>query len=550
MTKPERIDVTPEELDALLKRVESGSLSAGDYELIKAMVETITFLSEAVDKKGVQLKRLLRALFGSTSEKAKVILDGDSDPAEDESDSTSGGKDDSDDGEGKKRGKGNGKRPASDYTGAETITVKHGEHKPGDQCPDCTTGVLYEQKLPGKIVRVRGTPPVKATVYELQKLRCGLCGKIFTASPPEGIGTAKYDGSVVALIALLKYGMGLPFYRLEKLQDSLGVPLPSSTQWDILNKGKEKFQPVLDELFRQAACGDVVHNDDTNVKILELMGKRREKREKRDMREDSKRTGMFTSGIVSRTGERTIALYFSGARHAGENLDRLLALRPTEKGRPIQMCDGLDRNVPKKCDTLLANCLVHGRRQFLDVLENFPLEVRHVIEVLGKVYKVDDEARKDRLTPGERLRLHQRKSKRQMQKLKSWLNGLIDKKQVEPNSTLGDAIGYMLKRWDALTLFLREPGAPLDNNICERLLKKAILHRKNALFFRSENGAEVGDLFMSLIHSAGFAKADPFDYLCEIQRNAASAAASPSDWMPWSYRATLEGLTAPPAPSE
>ncbi len=72
---------------------------------------------------------------------------------------------------------------------------------------------------------------------------------------------------------------------------------------------------------------------------------------------------------------------------------------------------------------------------------------------------------------------------------------------MEPNSGLGKAISYMLRQWPALTLFLREPGAPLDNNLCERALKKAILHRKNSLFYKTLNGAEVGDLYMSLIHT-------------------------------------------------
>jgi transposase len=59
----------------------------------------------------------------------------------------------------------------------------------------------------------------------------------------------------------------------------------------------------------------------------------------------------------------------------------------------------------------------------------------------------------------------------------------------------------MLKHWEKLTLFLRHPGPPLDNNICERALKKAILHRKNALFYKTVNGAHVGDVFMSLIYT-------------------------------------------------
>ena len=85
---------------------------------------------------------------------------------------------------------------------------------------------------------------------------------------------------------------------------------------------------------------------------------------------------------------------------------------------------------------------------------------------------------------------------------------------------------------------MRQAGDPLDNNVCERALKKAILHRKNALFYRTRNGARVGDLFMSLIYTCELNRADPFDYLTQLQRHPDELAARPDLWMPWNYRAT------------
>ena len=96
------------------------------------------------------------------------------------------------------------------------------------------------------------------------------------------------------------------------------------------------------------------------------------------------------------------------------------------------------------------------------------------------------------------------------------LPALLDSRRTEPNSRLGKAIQYMLRHWKALTLFLRTAGAPLDNNICERSLKRAILHRKNSLFYKTLNGAQVGDLYMSLIHTCELNGANPFDYLTEL----------------------------------
>ena len=118
----------------------------------------------------------------------------------------------------------------------------------------------------------------------------------------------------------------------------------------------------------------------------------------------------------------------------------------------------------------------------------------------------------------------------------------LEQRKVEPNSSLGGAFSYMLKRWAKLTLFLRKAGAPLDNNICEQALKKAILHRKNSLFYKTMNGARVGDVFMSLIHTAERAGANPFDYLTELQKHAEEVRSAPRQWMPWNYRETLAAL--------
>ena len=123
-----------------------------------------------------------------------------------------------------------------------------------------------------------------------------------------------------------------------------------------------------------------------------------------------------------------------------------------------------------------------------------------------------------------------------MDDLQAWLQRQFDEKLVEPNSALGEAINYLLNRWKPLTLFLRKAGAPLDNNICERALKKAILHRKNSLFYKTRNGAHVGDIYMSLIYTCELNGANALDYLNQLQLNASTVAKHPDRWMPWNYR--------------
>jgi hypothetical protein len=110
-------------------------------------------------------------------------------------------------------------------------------------------------------------------VTTIEQLRCNLCLEIFKAPLPEELGEKKYDESAASMIAILRYGTGVPFNRLDGLQANLGIPLPSSTQWDIVDDAEKLVRPAFEELVRQAAQGDVLHNDDTPVKILELMKK-------------------------------------------------------------------------------------------------------------------------------------------------------------------------------------------------------------------------------------------------------------------------------------
>jgi transposase len=369
----------------------------------------------------------------------------------------------------------------------------------------------------------------------MERLRCNGCGEVFAASDPPSAGPEKFDATAVATTALLKYGTGMPFNRLEQLEKHLGIPFPASVQWELMKRAAGSVRLVLNELIRQAAQGSVMHNDDTGMRILRLA-----------RNTDDGRTGTFTSGIVSIWREWRIALYFTGWKHAGENLADVLKQRAAEREAPIQMCDALSRNTPKLpgVEILLANCLAHGRRQVVDVAANFPEECRYVLETLGKIYQTDAQARERRLSPESRLLLHQEQSAPLMDELHEWMDEQFAEHKTEPNSGLGKAISYLRRHWTKLTLFLRQPGAPLDNNIAERTLKKAILHRKNALFYKTMNGARVGDLFMSLIHTCELNKANPFDYLTELLRHPAEVAVRPGEWMPWNYRGAANAVAA------
>jgi len=372
--------------------------------------------------------------------------------------------------------KGHGRTAAADYPGAQRVPVPHPQLRPGDRCPDCQQGKLY------------------------------------------------------------RFGGGLPHYRLDRMQSDLGVRLPASTQWELMAKAGPALEPVQEALITLAAQGHLIHNDDTPMRVQSLANPALREGAAAEGKE---RTGIFTTSLLAEVAGHRIALFITGHHHAGENLDQLLARRAPATAPPIQMCDALSRNPSKEFETLLANCLSHGRRQFVDLANYFPAQCRHVLESLGEVYHYEAQAKAAGLSPEARLRFHQEHSQKVMDDLQHWMDQQLEQKRVEPNSGLGQAIHYMLKRWPALTLFLRQAGAPLDNNICERALKMAILHRKNSLGYKTLNGARLGDLFMSLIHTCRLCAANPLDYLNALQRHAKEAREHPTRWFPWNYRQAL-----------
>ena len=211
------------------------------------------------------------------------------------------------------------------------------------------------------------------------------------------------------------------------------------------------------------------------------------------------------------------------------------------------MCDALSRNVPKIVETLVANCNAHGRRNFVKVIANFPEPCRYVLETFREIYGYEAAARERGMSAEERLAFHQEHSKPVMEKLHVWLDAQFGERLVEPNSGLGQAISYLRNHWQKLTLFLEKAGVPMDNNIVERALKKAILHRKNSLFYKTRKGAQMGDLFMSLIHTCELNDVNAFDYLTELLRHAEELKQNPSEWMPWNYQDTLGRLARPAA---
>jgi transposase len=436
---------------------------------------------------------------------------------------------------------GTGRLGAEAYEGAERVECRHEELAVGQRCPVCGQGTLYALP-PGGEIRIDGHALLSALRYELQKLRCSGCGQIFTATLPDEAGAEKYSARARAVLALGRYYLGLPFYRLQGYQAMLGVPVPDATQWDQIEKVGDCSYVVFEYLERLAAQGQLIYQDDTAVRILSLIGenlKMRAQAEAMGLSRPKERTGMYTTALVVKVGEQTICLYYSGRAHAGENLKALLAQRQVDLSKPLVMSDALLSNEVEETTLIRCHCLAHGRRQFSDLADVFPQECQVVIDALKQVFDHDEQARDEQMSPEARLVYHRDYSGPIMDDLKRWLDTQFDDRLVEPNSSLGKAVAYMQGHWETLTRFLSVAGAPLDNNLVERALKLFIRQRKNSLFYKTEYSAYIASVLTSLIATCLHAGVNALEYLVALQEHRTEVFAAPEAWLPWTYQARL-----------
>jgi hypothetical protein len=400
---------------------------------------------------------------------------------------------------------------------------------PGDPCPESgCEGHLHQLGQPNVKIYLTGQPLISATKYERPVLRCSDCFKRYAANLPEGVKEdEKFDETADVAIALYKYSGGMPFYRQARMQESCGVPLPESVQFERCEEVANAGFPVYRHLVKLAADGKLFHIDDTRVRILSCYKEDKHRSEK-------ERRATHTSGIVVKDeAGRKIALYLSGRRHAGENLDGVLERRSPSLPTPIKMSDAAAVNGKKRAQTIDANCLAHGRGKFKELEEIFPVECGQVMEAIRIVYWYDDQTKG--MSDQERLEYHQKHSGPVMRELREWIEGEFRDRRVEPNSSLGKAFQYLLNHFEKLTRFLSAPGTPIDNNEAERVLKRFVLFRKNSLFYKTEHGAAVGGILMSLIESCRLNGANPWEYLLTLIRNKEEARRNPAVFLPWNY---------------
>lgn len=542
---PKVVDKSQADIDAAIAAIQSSNLPSATKEFAIACIRLAVWLPKALLEHKITLALLRKLIFGFSEEASKknkkqndAETSNQPDPKKTNGDVNTPDNNEPAKAETPKKtnqapAPGHGRLPHTAYTNTINHQLTIANLTAGDHCPTQCGGKLYSIS-PGVIVRVKGQNLAAVHKYQVDKLRCSLCSHMVSANIPSHVGAEKYDVAFKALLALQKYYVAVPFYRQAYFQSLLGVPLPASTQWQLIEEVGGSALLVFPTLEHMAANGEVVHNDDSHVKITDLIRHNR-------LNPDKERTGMFTTGFISRTENRDIALFYNSTRHAGENMERLLKKRDTHAGTVIQMCDALSRNVPASFKTILCNCLSHGFRKFDDLQDFYPEPCIHVIELISAVYKYDEEARS--LAKQQRLLYHQEHSAPIMDRLHKYLTTQLESKQVESNDSLGKAMRYMLKHWHELTQFLRVLGAPLDNNIVERALKIPIRGRRTWLFYKTEYGAMIGGVLTSIIYTCALSNINPLDYLIALQEHKNQIVKEPERWLPWNYQDALATLS-------
>jgi transposase len=525
----EPVSAHPEEIASLLERVRRNQLGEQDLRLLERLLRLLLSVVHLVERKNASLAHLKRLLFGPPPDPPSSAPPGSpvcAEPSDAPLAPTPTPEPDS-----KRRG--HGRLPHSAYTGATLVPCLHPQLHPGACCPDPGCGGrLFDTTAPAIFIHLTGQPLVGATRYEQQVLRCSACQQRYTAPLPEGVPAEKYDATADVAIVMAKYAAGLPFHRLAQMQQSWGVPLPESVQWERCEAVADALLPVYLYGRTLASQAEVLIGDDTGVQILSCC-------QENQQRTEGERHGLHTTGIVaqSRTPPQPVVLYISGRQqHAGENVGDLLRSRPSEWAPPLQVGDALAANWSHGFPVIAVKCLAHARRQFTEIEEIFPEPCRSVREALAAVYRYEAETRT--MTPDERLVHHQRYSAPVLEELQRWISEQLAQRLVEPNSALGKALAYLQRHWEGLTQFLRYRQAPLDTNVVERVLKRVVLHRKNALFFRTEHGAAVGDILMSVIETCRVNGVRAGEYLVKVVRNRRAVREDPAGWLPWNYPST------------
>jgi len=538
------ISITLEELRQVRDRIDKRQLEPDDWPVVGA------YVSNVINRKETQLRRMKAKI---DAQNAQADDDADQDRVSNsnaelsDASSMSSTSQDSDSEQEPDKPKGHGRNGVDAFTNATHVTYPLSPDILGSVCDGCEAGRMgrYRDKV---TVRIKGQPLFGADIIRRGQCRCKICGKIITATVPDevldGIGTSyiTYDWSACAMLSVMHYVAGAPFKRLESLHKGWGIPMPDSNQWRIVDASSELLSPLLKAIEKYGVHNAVsLRIDDTGSMVISIRKQIKAEiavLESLGESTNDVRTGINATGVYFETPEGVIKLFYTGRHHASEIIDQLIKHRLSSQPKLAKVTDGASKNfVHEQEDKLVeATCNAHAFLKFRAIKDKYPAEYEIAGEVYKEVFDNDDRAKDLEMSPTERMLYHREHSKPLMEKLKAMCEEKIKNNLAEPNSLLWVPLTFIINQWPRLTKFYREPGIPLDTNLVEQMLIIPVRYLAVSFNYKNESGAEVGDLFMSLVSTAVENDVEPVAYLTDCLRNQEDLAKRPEHYLPWVYR--------------
>jgi len=429
-------------------------------------------------------------------------------------------------------------------------------------CP-CCKNKMHKQR-PKTRTYVLALPMLSTETHVSESYRCLSCDVQETANKRNDIANeciGRYHFSAVSSLATLRYQCGMASYRMENMGDALGIKVADSTQWYLFENAASIVQPFVCYLEKEAANAPKQHVDDTHNIILDLVKGIEEEQElalQQGKDPQKVRSGIHTTNLTGVFPEGQIILYKTGLHHAGEILAQILSKRTIDE-QIIIMADAASANTSKinlqeNENIKIANCNSHTVRKFKDIANKETETARknriknhETSEYLNYFlfrYKTifKNENLTKNMTPKERLYFHQNHSLPLMLEMKNKIEQDIHNKIFEPNDEIGKVYKYFSNHFIKLCAFCYFEGAPVCNNLSERMLKSIIRHRKNSLFFKTQLGATVADILTSILFTAKENNLNSVDYLRDLLIYQNFWKQNPKDWLPWNYLDTINKI--------
>jgi len=455
--------------------------------------------------------------------------------------------------------KGHGRNGAKAYRNARHVFHMLALGVIGAVCEACRFGKMlpYREKV---VIRIIGQPLLAAEAHHYELARCRACGHIIRAEGPacvhEGLGSdyIRYDWSACAMLGVMHYTSSAPFKRLESLHQGWGIPLPDANQWEVVSEGDDFLLPLYRALERHAIeKATSFRIDDTGSMVIALQRQIDDElaalvslgESTRDVR-----TGINATALYWETPSGPIILFYTGRHHAGEIVDQVLRKRLASSPKLVKCTDGASKNFDHQhADKLVeSTCNAHALLKFRDIKDKYPAEYAEAGSIYQQVFDNDDKAKALGLSPVDRMLFHQQHSKPLMEALKKMCEEKITSKSVEPNSRLWEPLTFVVNQWQRLTQFYKAPGVPLDSNLVEQALIIPVRYLAGSFNYHTEDGALVGDRFMSLIATARAQDVEPVAYLAECLRCHEDLAKRPEHYLPWVFAERLRQGEVPAWP--